>query len=80
MHPIAMKLSQVLLNMLAVVLKILYVCPPYRSTHRSSDCDEAFTSCCNMPAVVLKIKKKLNIVLTVVLGAALSLQEHTRFI
>ena len=53
-HPIAMKLSQVV-NMPAVVLKIkekLKVYKPeypvlpftYRSTHRSSDCHETFTS------------------------------------
>ena len=59
-HPIAMKLSEIVVNMLAVVLKIynLYknhvcvgylcvcVCVPYRSIHRSSDCDGTFTSCC----------------------------------
>ena len=58
------------------------VCP-YKSTHHSSDCDEAFRSWCDMPAVVLKIlkkKKQLKIVIAVVPGVALSLQEHTRFI
>ena len=53
-HPIAMKLSQVVRNMLAVVLeikkkiKIALAGVPgvaLKSTHHSSDCDETFTSC-----------------------------------
>ena len=32
----------------------------YRSPHRSSDCDETFTSCCKHPGVVLEIKKNEN--------------------
>ena len=58
-HPIAMKLSKVVVNMLAMLLEIysiyknqclcrlpVCVCVSYRSTHCSSDCDENFKRCC----------------------------------
>ena len=49
---------------------------PYRSTHRSSDCNETFTSCCKHDRSGLGNFIKLKIVLAGVPGVALSLQEH----
>ena len=57
----------------------VYVCVPYRSPHRSSDCDETFTSC-KHSGDGFGNSKNLKIVLAGVLGVALSLQGHTPFI
>ena len=88
-----MKFSQVVVNILAVVLEI---------RKKFKNCTSWSTRCCrfstgahtvhliamklsqvvvNMLAVVLEIrKKKIKIVLPGVPGVALSLQEHTLFI
>ena len=43
---------------------------PHKSTHRSSDCDETFTSCCKHARDGFE-NKKIKIVLAIVLGVAL---------
>ena len=53
------------------------VCVPYRNTHRSSDGDETFTSCCKHARGGYENLKNLKIVLAGVPGVALSLEEHT---
>ena len=56
------------------------VCVPYRSTHRSSDCDESFTSCYKHSRGGFGNLKNLKIVLAGVPGVALSQQGHAPFI
>ena len=53
---------------------------PYKSTRRSSDCDETVRNCCKHARGGFGNLKKLKIVLAGVSGVALSLQEHTFFI
>ena len=72
-HPIALRLLQVVLNMLAVVLEIeknkknctswSTQCSHTRSTHPSSDCDETCISCKHARNGFGKIKI-LKIILT----------------
>ena len=49
---------------------------PYRSPHRSSDCDETFTSCCKYSRGCFGNLKNLKIVLARVPGVALP-EAHT---
>ena len=56
------------------------MCVPYRSPHRSSDCDETFTSCCKNSRGSFGNLKKFKIVLAGVPGVAISLQGHTPLI